>query len=162
MTLKNNRPSLLSNIKLCASFHNHMQIKTEVTVRKRLNWFLTFVTLAFYLWIWSFAWSSLLSLEITPVNFMMIRWLEHCEKGVADGRSNGQTDGQTDGQKCSHSCLIPTKNMQRTMCMIYSPMRFLQLWNMFYLLLTYVPMPCIPLLIIIFFPLKYMDISKAC
>ena len=34
MTLKNNRAPLLSNIKLCASFHRHMWIQTGVTVRK--------------------------------------------------------------------------------------------------------------------------------
>ena len=35
MTLKNNRASLLSNIKLYVSFHHHMWIQTGVTVRKR-------------------------------------------------------------------------------------------------------------------------------
>ena len=34
MTLKNNRAPLLSNIKLCASFHHHIWIETGVTVRK--------------------------------------------------------------------------------------------------------------------------------
>ena len=34
MTLKNNRAHLLSNIKLCASFHHHIWIQTGVTVRK--------------------------------------------------------------------------------------------------------------------------------
>ena len=38
MTLKNNRASLLSIIKLYASFHHHMWIQTGVTVRKRLIW----------------------------------------------------------------------------------------------------------------------------
>ena len=37
MTLKNNRAPLLSNIKLCATFHHHMWIQTGVTVRKLLN-----------------------------------------------------------------------------------------------------------------------------
>ena len=41
MTLKNNRAPLLSNIKLCASFHHHKWIQTGVTVRKRLRWVLT-------------------------------------------------------------------------------------------------------------------------
>ena len=36
-------------------------------------------------------WTSLLSLVITPENFMMIRWWEHSQKGV--------TDRQTDGRK---------------------------------------------------------------
>ena len=37
MTLKNTKVPLLSNIKLCASFHRHMWIQTGVTVHKRLN-----------------------------------------------------------------------------------------------------------------------------
>ena len=47
LTLKNNRASLLSNIKLYASFHHHMWIQTGVTVRKRLSWVVTSVTLNF-------------------------------------------------------------------------------------------------------------------
>ena len=47
MTLKNNRAPLLSNIKLYASFHHHMRIQTGVTVRKRLSWVVTSVTLTF-------------------------------------------------------------------------------------------------------------------
>ena len=93
MTLKNNRAPLLSNIKLCASFHHHMWIQTGVTVRKRLSWVLTFVTLTFDLWPWPFAWTSLLWLVITPENFMMARWWKHSEKGVTDGQTDGQTDG---------------------------------------------------------------------
>ena len=96
MTLKNNRTPLLSNIKLCASFHHHMWIQTGVTVRKRLSWVLTSVTLTFDLWPWPFAWTLLWSLVITPENFMMIRWWEHSEKGGTDG----QTDGQTDNAIC--------------------------------------------------------------
>ena len=63
MTLKNNRAPLLSNIKLCASFHHHMLIQT-VTVRKRLCWILTSVTLTFDLWPRPFAWTLLWSLVI--------------------------------------------------------------------------------------------------
>ena len=62
MTLKNNRTSLLSNIKLCASFHHHMWIQTWVTIRKRLNGIMTSVTLTFDPWPWLFAWTSRLSL----------------------------------------------------------------------------------------------------
>ena len=102
MTLENNRAPLLTIIKLYASFHHHMWIQTGVTVRKRLNWVLTSVTLTFDLWPWPFAWTSLLTLVITPENFMMIRWWEHGEKGVTDG----QTDGQTDGLNQSYSCLV--------------------------------------------------------
>ena len=80
MTLKNNRAPLLSNIKLYASFHHHMWIQTGVTVRKRLSWVVTSVTLTFDLWPWPFAWTLLLSLVITPENFMMIRWWEHSKQ----------------------------------------------------------------------------------
>ena len=96
MTLKNNRAPLLSIIKLCASFHHHMWIETGVTVRKRLSWVLTSVTLTFDLWPLPFAWTSLLSLVITPINFMMIRWWEQSQKGVADRQTDGQTDVRTD------------------------------------------------------------------
>ena len=108
MTLKNNRASLLSNIKLCASFHYHMWIQTGVTVRKQLSWVLTSVTLTFDLWPWPFAWTSLLSLVITPENFM-IRWWEHSQKGVTDR----QTDGRTDGKYHSLSCLVAAKKYLR-------------------------------------------------
>ena len=47
MTVKNNRASLLCYFKLCASFHSHLWIQTGVTVRKRLSWVLTSVTLTF-------------------------------------------------------------------------------------------------------------------
>ena len=82
MTLKNNRAPLLSNIKLCASSHHHMWIQTGVTctVRKRLSWVLTSVTLTFDLWPWHFSWTSLQSLVITPENFVMKRWWEHSQK----------------------------------------------------------------------------------
>ena len=96
MTLKNNRAPLLSNIKLCASFHHHIWIQTGVTVRKWLSWVLTSVTLTFDLWTWPFAWTSLLSLVITTENFMMIQSWEHSQKGVTDGQTDGRTDGQTD------------------------------------------------------------------
>ena len=82
MTLKNNRAPLLSNIKLYASFHRNMWIQTGVTIRKRLNGVMTSVTLTFDLWPWSFAWKSLLSLVITPENFMMKGWWEHSQQGV--------------------------------------------------------------------------------
>ena len=41
------RAPLLCNIKLYVSFHHHMWIQTGVTVRKRLSWFVTSVTLTF-------------------------------------------------------------------------------------------------------------------
>ena len=98
MTLKNNRAPLLSIIKLYASCHHHMWIQTGVTVRKRWSWVVTSVTLTFDLWPWPFAWTSLLSLVITPENFMMIGWWEHSQKGVTDRRTDRQTDGRTDGR----------------------------------------------------------------
>ena len=85
MTLKNNRAPLPYYIKLCASFHSHWWLQTGVTVRKRLSWVLT--SLTFDLWPWPFPWTSLLSLVINPENFMMIRWWEHSQKGVTDGRT---------------------------------------------------------------------------
>ena len=62
-----------------------------------LNGVITSVTLTFDLWPWPFAWTSRRSMVITPENFRMVRWWEHSEKGVTDGR----TDGQTDRKKCS-------------------------------------------------------------
>ena len=100
MTFKNNRAPLLSIIKLYASFHCHMWFQTGVRVRKRLSWVLTSVTLTFDLWPWPFAWTSLLTMVITPENFMMIRWWEHGEKGVTDGRTDGQTDRRTENTIC--------------------------------------------------------------
>ena len=97
MTLKNNRAPLLSNIKLFASFHHHMWIQTGVTVRRRLSWVVTSVTLTFDLWPWHFAWTLLWSLVITPENFMMIRWLEHSQNVW---QTDGRTDGQTENTIC--------------------------------------------------------------
>ena len=94
MTLKNNRAPLLSNTKHCASFRHHMWIQTGVTVRKRLNGVMTSVTLTFNLLPRPFPWTSCLSMLITPENFRMIRWQEHCQKGVTDGRTDGWTDRQ--------------------------------------------------------------------
>ena len=92
MTLKNNRAPLLCCFQLCAWFHCHMWIQTGVRVRKRLSWVLTSGTLTFDLWPWPFAWTSLLTMVITPENFMMIRWWEHGEKGVTDRRTDRQTE----------------------------------------------------------------------
>ena len=64
-TWKNNGARLLCHMKLFASFHRHMWIQTGVMVRKLPNWVLTYVTLAFDLWPWSFARTSLLSMVIT-------------------------------------------------------------------------------------------------
>ena len=45
------------------------------------------------LWPWPLAWTSLLSMVITPENFMMVWWQEHGEK-----RCDRQTDGRRDRQ----------------------------------------------------------------
>ena len=97
MTLKNNRAPLLSIIKPYAWFHHHMWIQTGVTVRKRLSWVVTSVTLTVDLWPWPFAWTSLLSMVITPENFVTIRWWEHSQKGVTGRQTDRQTD-KTDRQ----------------------------------------------------------------
>ena len=94
MTLKNNRSPLVSNIKLYISFHHHMWIQTEVTVRKLLSWVVTSVTLTYDLWPWPFAWILPWSVVITPENFMMIRLWEHSQKGVADRQTDGGTDSR--------------------------------------------------------------------
>ena len=101
MTLKNNRAPFLCYFKLCPSFRSHWWIQTGVTVRKRPIWvkfddFFTSVTLTFDLWPWLFAWMSLLSLAITPENFVVIWWWEHSQKGVPDGHLQWQTDRRTD------------------------------------------------------------------
>ena len=123
MTLKNNRAPLLSIIKLYASFHHHMWIQTKVTVRKRLSWALTSVTLTFKLWPWPFVWTSLLSLVITPENFMMIRWWEHGEKGVTDGRTDRQTDG--DGQTDWFSHIAAWSQLKTIGHLFYSTSSFM-------------------------------------
>ena len=116
MTLKNNRAPLLSNIKLYASFHHHMWIQTGVTVRKRLSWVVTSVTLTFDLWPWPFAWTLRWSLVITPENFMMIRWWEHSQKGVTDRRTDGQTDRRTDRQTENTICRAAWSQLKMLQC----------------------------------------------
>ena len=79
--LEKKRAPLRSNIKLCASFHRHMWIQTGVTIRKGLNGFMTSVTLTF-------------CMDITTVNGnnSMIRWQEHCQKGVMSGQTDRQME----------------------------------------------------------------------
>ena len=93
-----------------------MWIQTGVTVRKRLNGLMTSVTLTFDLWPWPFTWTSLLSLVITPDNFMMIWWWEHSQKGVTDGQTDGRTDRRTDGKYHSLSCLVAAKKILKWFC----------------------------------------------
>ena len=119
MTLKNNTAPLLCCFQLCAWFHCHMWIQTGVRVRKRLSWVLTSVTLTFDLWPWPFAWTSLMTMVITPENFMMIRWWEHGEKGVTDRQTDGQTDGRTENTICraawSQLKITASSNVSRTL-----------------------------------------------
>ena len=63
------------------------------------------MTLIFDLWPWPFAWTSLVSMVITPGNFMMILWQEHCEEGVM----YRETDRWIDEQDRSWSCLVAAK-----------------------------------------------------
>ena len=71
------------------SFMHHLiaigdSIQNGVTVRKCQIWvkiggFLSCVTLTFDLWPWPFVWTSRRSMVISPENFRMIRWQEHCQ-----------------------------------------------------------------------------------
>ena len=121
MTLKNNRAPLLSNIKLYASFHHHMWIQTWVTVRKRLSWVVTSVTLTFVLWPWPFAWTLLWSLVITSENAThLLRLLDMMYKYEMDLASIvedtertwfcPQMDAQTDGQTHDMKPVVPPFN----------------------------------------------------
>ena len=56
------------------------EFKLEFMVRPKLG-----QNLLWPLWSWPFAWTSCLSMVITPENFMMTRWLEHCEQGKSEG-----------------------------------------------------------------------------
>ena len=94
MTLKKNMAPLLCYFKLCASFQSHRCIQTRVTVRKNHQIgakFLTSVTLTFDLWPWPFAWTSLLSMLITPRKLHDDTMSETSWK-----RCHRQTDGQTE------------------------------------------------------------------
>ena len=89
MTLKNNRTPLLIKIEaiciISLSYVNSNWSYGPETAK------LGFDLCDLDLWPWPFAWTSLLSMIITPEIFMMIR--EHSEKGVTDGRAEGRTDG---------------------------------------------------------------------
>ena len=88
MTLKDNGAPLHCYFEQCAPFQSQILIQARVTVRTWLIWVLAFVTLTSDL-----AWTSLLSLTITPEmswwygdgNIVKIVWRK-------DGRTNGRTD----------------------------------------------------------------------
>ena len=105
MTFRTNRAPLLSIIKPYAWFHHHMWIQTGVTVRKRLSWVVTSVTLTFDLWPWPFAWTSLWSLVITPQNFMMIRWWEHSQLDESTARRQLKSPRSLSGRSI-HQTLV--------------------------------------------------------
>ena len=89
MTFKNNRAPLLSNIKLCASFHRHMWIQTGVTVTAKWGHDLCDIDL------WPL--TLTLCMDITSINgnnsckfqdgTMMGTWWKRC-----DGRTDGQAE----------------------------------------------------------------------
>ena len=75
-------------------------------------------------WPWPFAWTSLLSLVITPDNFMMIRWREHSQKGVTDRRTDGQTENTIcraawSQLKNSWQCKVNSLQTPRKLFMLY-------------------------------------------
>ena len=89
MTLKNNRAPLLY----------HRSPETA-------NFGLTSVTLTFDFWPWPFASTPLLSMLITPENFIMMQWWEHNEKGVTDRRTNREME-----RSVLKSCLVDTSGV---------------------------------------------------
>ena len=92
MTLKSNRAPLLSNIKLWASFHHHIQIQTGVTVRKRINWILISVTLTSDLW-------PCFCMDITSaIGDNSQKFHDDTMTGTLRKRCNRRTDVQTYGR----------------------------------------------------------------
>ena len=86
MTSKNNRSPFPCHCKLCASLRTHAQIQTGVEVRERPNWGKICFDLC-VLDLWPFAWTSHLSMVITPKN-VISRWQTLWKK------RHRQTDGQ--------------------------------------------------------------------
>ena len=85
------RPSNLQHQAICIISSSYVNSNWSYSPETKI-WVVTSVTLTFDLWPWPFAWTSLLSLVITPENFMMIGWWEHSQKGVTDRRTDRQTD----------------------------------------------------------------------
>ena len=84
-----------SNLRIFWS-RSHRRMSIWGTVRKPTNSVLTSVILTFDLWPLLFAWTSLMSLVITPENFMMIRWQEYSQKCLTDRETDRRTDGRMD------------------------------------------------------------------
>ena len=86
---KINRAPLLSNIKLCAPFHCHIQIQTGNSPETaKFGFDLCHLDLCHF-WPWPFAWISLLSLVI-------ISWWYDDGNIVKKSVKGGQTDRRTD------------------------------------------------------------------
>ena len=85
MILENIRAPHLSYFKLCAWLHCHMWIQTGVTVRKRVSWVLTSVTLTFDL-----RFDLLHGHHFCPWSW----WCDggNSEKGVTVGQADRRTD----------------------------------------------------------------------
>ena len=77
--------SFVHNVKAIGEFKMELQ---SGNAKFGSIYLLSRVTLKFDGWPWPFARISFLSLVITPENFMKIRWWEHSEKGVTDGRTD--------------------------------------------------------------------------
>ena len=93
IALKNTRAPFLCYSKLCP-FIAIGKFKLELqsgNAQIGAKFVLTSVILTFDLWPWRVAWTSLLSVVITSENFMVIRWQEHCEKGVTGRRRDRST-----------------------------------------------------------------------
>ena len=95
MTSQNTRAPVLCYVKFVHYFKAICEFKLELqsgNAQIGAKFILTSVTLTFDLWPWPFAWVLLLSMVITSANLMVIRWQEHCEKGMTDGRTDGRTE----------------------------------------------------------------------
>ena len=111
-----------------SSFVHNFTTVTGVTVREWLRGVLTSVTLTFDIWPWPFAWTSLLSMIITPDNLMMILWQEHCQKGVTDRRMDGRTEGWTTIHRAAWLQLKWRSYVRLSMKVTWKPYGF-DLWN---------------------------------
>ena len=60
--------------------HRTLKYNRARKAQIRVKFLLSSLTLAFDLWLWLFAWTSLLSMIITPENLMMIRWQKQWKK----------------------------------------------------------------------------------
>ena len=127
MTLRNNRAPLLCHFKLTASFHHHRWFQTGVSVWKQSSGVLTSVTLTVDLWPWPFAGTSLVSLAVTPENFMMIWWWEHSKK-KCDRQTDRPTDGRTDRQTDWTICKAAWLQLKNNRCYFLSKAKFLLIY----------------------------------